>query len=224
MKITVGRDARCAGYVLAFLFQMAVLSCGAGDAHADAVAGWRIAYRHQYQEALAEFEKSIAADARDVSAWHGKSWVLTQMMQNRGGEGKALRAEMLKACAKMLEILPVHRYRQDPLLVMNFAPETRALRMQLRYAYNCLAWYGMEDARSDRDLEAALANSNMALNYVFSSIDDADLNSTDTKVRILMKLRRNEEAFALVAAHEQAADFRDIVSSDAYSTWKRRSK
>lgn len=91
----------------------------------------------------------------------------------------------------------------------------------IRYATNNIAWYSFEHSDSTDELERALETISLGCNY----IDSPDyFYAFDTKVRILLKLGRKEEAFKIVFTCLQQlpnfSDFSDIKKQKEYQDWK----
>lgn len=91
----------------------------------------------------------------------------------------------------------------------------------IRYATNNIAWYAYEHSDSTDELERALETISLGCNY----IDSPDyFYAFDTKVRILLKLGRKEEAFKIVFSCLQQlpdfSDFSDIKKQKEYQDWK----
>jgi len=89
-----------------------------------------------------------------------------------------------------------------------------------REAGNGLAWYTFEDTDDRKILHEALALINRAEQYV---IDIEDYFVLDTKVRILLKLKKEKEAFVIVKQVLKEVpdfkDFEDFHSNIAYQSW-----
>lgn len=78
----------------------------------------------------------------------------------------------------------------------------------------------MELAKNNQELETALDNVEYAVEYVESPEHYYIL---DTKVRILLKLKRQQAAFAIVKevldAYPDFGDFQDFYDNQAYKQW-----
>ncbi len=91
----------------------------------------------------------------------------------------------------------------------------------IRYSTNHLAWGIYEQTSSKAKLEAALELINLGCQYV----KDQHFYVYDTKVRILMKLKRKEEAFEVVyktlLKDSSFYDFKGFKKNKAYLEWKK---
>lgn len=99
--------------------------------------------------------------------------------------------------------------------------EEGAFRMEVyREAGNGLAWYLMEDAKSAVDLNKALAVIDNTLPHIQG---EEHHYIYDTKVRILLKLKKDTEAFEIVKAilddDPDFGDFQDFYDNNAYQAW-----
>jgi hypothetical protein len=107
-----------------------------------------------------------------------------------------------------------------PGSIWHFTDEGAFQEEVTRKAANAVAWFQMERAKSDADLDAALVTIGRALSVARSQDDYV----RDTQVRILMKLRRKDEAFAIadrvLREDPDATDFQDIKRDAAYAKWK----
>ncbi|ELW2865569.1 hypothetical protein QMI71_003933 [Salmonella enterica] len=91
----------------------------------------------------------------------------------------------------------------------------------IRYATNTIAWYSYKHSDSIDELEQALETISHGCSY----IDSPDyFYAFDTKVRILLKLGRKEDAFKIVFSCLQQcpdfSDFSDIKKKKEYQDWK----
>ncbi len=99
--------------------------------------------------------------------------------------------------------------------------EEGAFRVEVYiHAGNGLAWYLMESATNDKELNEALSVANDALRYMGG---EEHYYLYDTKVRILLKLQRETEAFELVKSvlkeYPDFGDFQDFLENDNYQKW-----
>lgn len=93
-------------------------------------------------------------------------------------------------------------------------------RENYRVAGNGLAWNQMKLAKSKKDLLTALDN----VEYAVENIESPEhYYILDTKVRILLKLKRDNEAFAIVKEVldevPDFGDFQDFKTNKAYKQW-----
>lgn len=99
--------------------------------------------------------------------------------------------------------------------------EDGAFRMEVyREAGNGLAWFLMEDASSDSDLNKALTIINNTLPHIRG---EEDHYIFDTKVRILLKLNKDAEAFEIVKEiltdDPGFGDFQNFLDDSDYQAW-----
>ena len=99
--------------------------------------------------------------------------------------------------------------------------ETGGFRMEVyREAGNGLAWQLMEKATNDTDLNKALRIVNKTEPHIRG---EEDYYIFDTKVRILLKLKKEAEAFAIVkkilSETPSFGDFQDFNDNDNYKAW-----
>jgi hypothetical protein len=99
--------------------------------------------------------------------------------------------------------------------------ETGAFRMEVyREAGNGIAWELMESATNNADLNKALTIANKTEPYIR---DEKDFYILDTKVRILLKLKKEAEAFEIVkdvlSENPNFGDFQNFYDNKNYKTW-----
>ncbi len=99
--------------------------------------------------------------------------------------------------------------------------ETGAFRMEVyREAGNGVAWELMERATNNADLNKALTIANKTEPYIR---DEKDYYILDTKVRILLKLKKEAEAFEIVkdvlSENPDFGDFQNFYDNKNYKTW-----
>jgi hypothetical protein len=99
--------------------------------------------------------------------------------------------------------------------------ETGAFRMEVyREAGNGLAWELMESAINNAVLKKALTIVNKTEAYIR---DEKDYYILDTKVRILLKLKKEAKAFEIVknvlSENPDFGDFQNFYDNNKYKTW-----
>ncbi|MCF6205234.1 MAG: hypothetical protein L3J59_16490, partial [Methylococcaceae bacterium] len=89
-----------------------------------------------------------------------------------------------------------------------------------REAGNGVAWELMERATNNADLNKALTIANKTEPYIR---DEKDYYILDTKVRILLKLKKEAEAFEIVkdvlSENPDFGDFQNFYDNKNYKTW-----
>jgi tetratricopeptide (TPR) repeat protein len=179
--------------------------------------GSELAAKGDYFGALAHFEKVLSVDPRHLYALYGAAHCRGSLMEHlRSHDRDAAIDGILSLCHRMI-------LRTPELSLSPTAKEDLFPRETLRFAYNALASWQMERAKSKRDLETALGHIDHCLSLT-SPLDDknAMLRYLDTKVRILLRIGRKEEAFEIVAHAPKYPDFSDIVRGTEYEAWTRR--
>ncbi|HEX2627505.1 MAG TPA: hypothetical protein VHM26_00785, partial [Chitinophagaceae bacterium] len=90
----------------------------------------------------------------------------------------------------------------------------------IRYATNCIAWNAFQQTGDTARLEEALSLVSMGCQYADEPVYFYIL---DTKVRILLKLGRKEEAYTIVRScmkkDKSFGDFADIIREKDYQLW-----
>lgn len=106
--------------------------------------------------------------------------------------------------------------------IFHYTDTGRFYEEVIRYATNTIAWDLYKHSDSIDELERALKTISHGCNY----IDSPDyFYAFDTKVRILLKLGRKEEAYRIVFTCLQQrpdfSDFSDIKEQKEYQDWKK---
>ena len=171
-----------------------------------------------YVGALAHFEKVLTVDRKHLYALYGAAHCMGALMQGlRGLDRDGAHDGILAFCHRLIHRTPESSLRSD-LKEHLFPRET------LRFAYEKIAAYGMERARTKNDLEKALAHIDHCLSLT-TPLEDKSvlLPYWETKVRILMRIGKKEEAFEIVSRSPKYRDFVDMARSGDYQAWKRGS-
>ena len=106
--------------------------------------------------------------------------------------------------------------------IMHFSEQGQFQEEVIRYATNSVAWRTCLTTDDQHDLQEALELLSLGENYV-----DAPEHSylLDTKVRLLLKLDRKEEAYQITRScliHDPYVNyFDDILTDDDYRQWKK---
>lgn len=169
-------------------------------------------------DALSKYEEGINAWREDVDddydflyANYQAMWINSQLRNPEKG---------LHYAKKCMELI-------DPILragaIFHFTDRGNFYEEVIRYATNSIAWYAYINADNTRELEDALETISLGCKYA----DNPDyFYAFDTKVRLLLKLDRKEEAFRIVLNCLQEApgfsDFDDIKNTKEYVGWKRQ--
>ena len=179
--------------------------------------GSELAAKGDYFGALAHFEKVLSVDPRHLYAIYGAAHCRGELMQHlRSHDRDAAIDGILALCHRLI-------LRTPELSLSPTAKEDLFPRETLRYAYNELASWQMERAKTKRDLETALGHIDHCLSLT-SPLDDksAMLRYLDTKVRILLRIGRKDEAYEIVQHSPKYGPFVEIVRSADYQNWTRR--
>jgi len=174
----------------------------------------------EYADALPDFERALKLEQGCVSALYGAAYCCCMLSQKEKGHRRdELIDRQLELAGRLIARIP-----EESLLP--YLKEHMFARESLRFAYNSFAWHGMKRAKNEADLRQALAYIDRGLSLV-SPLDDPGtlLGYAETKVRILLALGRQDEAFALVSRNPKFQDYADIVKQKEYKTWRsQRSK
>lgn len=154
--------------------------------------GSELAHKGDYSNALAHFEKVLSVDPKHLYALYGAAHCKSHLMEHlRSGERDAAVDGVLALCHRL--ILRTPEASLDPEKKEHVFP-----RETLRFAYDKIASYALERAKTKRDLEVALRHIDHCLSLT-SPLDDkhALAHYIETKVRILLRIGRKDEASAL---------------------------
>lgn len=167
--------------------------------------------------ALAHFEKVLTVDPKHIYALYGAAHCKSALMQNlRGLDRDGALDGILAFCHRLIHRTPESSLRGD-------SKEHLFPRETLRFAYEKLASYQMERAKTKKDLEVALGHIDHCLSLT-SPIEEksALLPYWEAKARILLRIGRKDEAFEIVSRSPKYRDFADIARSLDYQTWLKR--
>ena len=180
-----------------------------------------------YEKALKEFGEVIELCLPDKK-WHdydhlyahyGKMQSLLRMLGSvKDPKERARMVAEIQATA--IVCLTLVREQASPI---HFSDESAFHREITRSAGNALAWYMQEQAgQSDiKLLEEALEYADQGIGAMEGTQDEFYI--WDTKVSILLKLGRVDEAYAIVQRvlkkDSSFADFQDIKNSAPYKAW-----
>lgn len=174
-----------------------------------------------YDQALKMFDSGeVADDYNFIYIHYSKMWIYGQLAYrpNNLSEADMQRYQDLGlAEAKLcLELVPTNA------LVWHYTDEGQFHKETIRYASNTVAWYLYEHAQpSDTSgLEAALEAIERGVAF---ADEPRHYYLHDTKVRILLKMGRTDEAYRIVQRILQAepdfGDFKDLKKDKGYKKW-----
>lgn len=166
-------------------------------------------------DALKKYEEAINAFAKDddeyelLYAHYQIMWIYCN--NNRLGEAFPYAEKCLEMLDKTIRTGAV----------MHFTEMGKFHEEVIRFATNTVAWYKYVNTDDVSELENALELISLGCEYV----DDPDYFYVfDTKVRILLKLGRKDEAFRIVydclKKEPDFSDFDDMMSNKEYREWK----
>lgn len=105
--------------------------------------------------------------------------------------------------------------------IFHFTEEGQFQEEVIRYASNCIAWNSYQRVEDIMELEKLQELVSIGCRY---ADDPIYFYIFDTKVRILLKLGRKEEAFNIIYSclkrDKNYADFNDIIQQADYISWK----
>jgi len=161
-------------------------------------------YQKSYNLAL----KVLEIDSKNLSALHCKLF-------------SAFEIKKSDACIEAADAIIV---TIDRSTLFPYLEEDSKKRQLLRFAYNLKAWITYEKSDNKTVLEKALENINTALSITSPIDTDEYMNAyLDTKVRILLKLNRNNEAYSTariaLKSDPYFSDLRDIKESEGYKNY-----
>ncbi len=185
--------------------------------------------KSKYAAACKSFEQAIEmmspgrrfSDYDQLFAHYGMLHALGYIVQE-ADESDALeaaeRARLMAKCMlharKCLELTP------DPNLVWHFTDEGEFHKEVIRTASNALAWYLYENQTGAHDLEEALSLIEKAISCI---TEPHQAFLYDTKVRILLALNRQDDAYPIVnrilANDPDFYEFQDLKTDENYQTW-----
>lgn len=154
--------------------------------------GSELAAKGDYSNALAHFEKVLSVDPKHLYALYGAAHCKSLLMDHLStGERDAAIDGVLALCHRL--ILRTPESSLDPDKKEHVFP-----RETLRFAWDKIASYALDRAKTKRDLEVALGHIDHCLSLT-SPLDpkNALSNYIDTKVRILLRIGRKDDALAL---------------------------
>jgi Leucine-rich repeat (LRR) protein len=176
-----------------------------------------------YEDALEGFESVLEmctpgkmySDYDRHYALYGVVYCLSRLILDAEGQNRdTLVEELIEASRRALDVVP------DPSQIWHFTDQGAFNKEIYRYAGNALAWYLYEGEDDPDVLEEALSAAEMAAQFVESSQHWYVL---DTKVRILLSLGRQDEAYSIVRRilNQDATfeDFQDLTDDPDYLSW-----
>lgn len=171
--------------------------------------------RESFVEAL-----SLAKAGKPISEydylWTRYGLLKSSFESGTGNFGPGSRQDFMKLAAQTLEYLD----QQTSTGIWSFTELGAFQKENYRFAGNGLAWEQLELSESEQDLETALNNVEYAIRYIE---DTSHYYIWDTKVRILMELKRNQEAFEIVnhvlSEEPDFGDFQDFKNNQDYQQW-----
>lgn len=161
-----------------------------------------------YQKSYSLALKVLQIDSKNLSALHCKLFSAFEIKKSDA---------CIEAADAIIAII-------DRGTLFPYLEEDSKKRQLLRFAYNLKAWISYEKSDNMTVLEKALENINTALSITSPIDTDAYMNACmDTKVRILLKLNRHNEAFSTariaLKSDPYFSDLRDIKESEGYKNY-----
>ena len=192
--------------LLLLFIAFGIFDCQAQKNLEKRVEEMRLQYMSREYEKAYQLAKNILKDdAKNLSALNCLMNVSYELKKPK---------EAVEASSKVISFI-------DQSTLFPYVEEHSYYRQLLREAYNLRAWIAYE---TDKELPKALEDVNMALS-ISSPIDkDPNMNAyVDTKVRILLKLNRAKEAYAIaektLRKDPDIRDLQDIKTSEAYKKY-----
>lgn len=181
--------------------------------------GSELMQRGDYKEALNLFNEVIKSEPDNLYAVYGKAFCLAVSRNSTSDKTKKedLTREIWELCERLIKI--TSEFSLFPYLEEHLFP-----RETLRFAYNAFAWYIYEKATDEKILLEALGYIEHCLSLK-SPLDKEEsfFCYLDTKVRILLKMNKNEEAYRIVQNVLEKdmyfGDFQDIRMNKDYKNW-----
>jgi tetratricopeptide (TPR) repeat protein len=175
--------------------------------------------RHgNHNAALILFNQVLQEYPENSLGAYGRAACLSVILRDKPqDEQEDLKDEILRTSRRLIAVTPEERLQP-------YSKEHLFPRETLRFAYRSLAAYGMERATSRRDIEKALENIDHCLS-LRSPLDKEEslFGCLETKVRILLKLERTEEAYFIahivLKKDPRFEDLQDIKESKEYKAW-----
>ncbi len=165
-----------------------------------------------FTKAIELFDEALGNDSNHLFALYGAAYCLGAL--NEGGHSDERVDRILELADRLIARTPEGSLW--PYLQAHVFP-----RSTLRFARNARAWWWMTRAKTDADLERALAEIDHALKLKSpTESDQALLGLWDTKVRILLALRRDEEAFVIVQRFPSNPSTKDVRETPTYRDWE----
>lgn len=181
---------------------------------ADGLAkrGSALMHAGAYNKALELFDEALALDPKHLFALYGAAYSLGALDHVEHDEARIDR--ILQLADALIARTPEESLW--PYLQAHMFP-----RGTLRFARNARAWWWMKRSKSQADLERALAEVDHGLSLKAPTEgDQVLLGLWDTKVRVLLALERQDEAFAIVQRLPSNLATKDVMESAAYRAWE----
>jgi Leucine-rich repeat (LRR) protein len=185
-------------------------------------------YPATYHEAIAHYDQALefyqsgkVTDEYNLIYIHySKMWVYSRMAYQLPELTEAEKRQYKELCVTeawiCLDMVPAN------MNVWHFTDEGQFHQEVIRYASNCIAWNLYENNDDPEKLEEAL---NIVERGVTFASEPAYFYIRDTKVRVLLKLGKTKEAYALVQrtlnVQPDFGDFQDFKSNKAYLEWEK---
>lgn len=179
--------------------------------------------RDRYKEALAAYDEAFSyyregkvTDRYNLVYIHyTKMWIYANWKNSQSKEEQAEKhARCLEAARECLSLVP------ENWNVWNFTDEGQFHQEVIRYACNCIAWDLYVNSNESSMLETALEIAERGVAFADSV---PYYYIIDTKVRILLKLNRKQEAYSIVerilSSHPEFSDFQDFKEDQDYMDW-----
>lgn len=164
---------------------------------------------HNFIDTIQTAQKALEVAPNNLFVRYAYAYALTR---DKSPEAR----EKIKSLCR--EIIEIGDLEYNPI------PESD-LKTSMQWAYNALAWYRQDEAKDTKDLEEALRLAEIGCGIQF---DDTFNEIFNTRVKILLKLTRNEEAYELIRIKLKYSleykCFQTYKDDNSYNDWlKKRS-
>lgn len=171
--------------------------------------------RKNFVKALSLVKSGKAISEYDY-LWTRYGLLKSSYERGTGNFGPGTREDYMRLAAQTLDYLD----EATATGIWEFTELGAFQKENYRIAGNGLAWSQMELATNNQELETALDNIEYAVRYLENP---EHYYIFDTKVRILLKLKREQEAFEIVKnildEMPSFGDFQDFNDNQAYQQW-----
>jgi tetratricopeptide (TPR) repeat protein len=182
-------------------------------------------YRKQgnYLKSIENFDEAIKildlgkikSEQNKIYIHYSKLWIYSKLAYNKKlNDSKDYKKLCLGEAKTCLSLIP------EDFDIWHFTKEGKFHEEIIRYSTNAIAWYIYENSNNKSSLEDALALIERACSYATTP---QTYYIFDTKVRILLKLNREEDAFVIVKKILKKlpnfSDFQDFKNNQRYLDW-----